>query len=166
MRAAALAGLRTVAFRRRGAHRRVRSTVATGAVVIGLLLLSLAVGEHVVGIGAANRVAPSNADVVTLDVRPPVLPPGPPTGVVVVAGDRSLTVSWQPPVDDGGAPVLAYEAVSDPRGATCNATPPAATCTIGGLNNGQFFTVSVRAINEAGPGSPSAPSEPVRPRPN
>lgn len=145
--------------------RRATSRVVVSAGAVGLLL-SLAVVGQQVGIGAANQVAPSNADVVTLDVRPPVLPPGPPTDVAVVAGNRSLTVSWQPPVDDGGAPVLAYEAVSDPRGATCSVAAPNTHCVIDGLNNGQFFTVTVRARNDVGPGPPSVPSDSVRPRPN
>ncbi len=136
-----------------------------GAAAAGSLGLVVA-GNLRPGQGAVNRVAPSNADVVELTVRPPVLPPGPPTGVQVAPAPRALVVSWQPPLDDGGSPVQAYEAVSEPEGATCVVAAPATTCTIGGLNNGQSFTVTVRAVNAAGPGVPSAPSDPVQPRPN
>lgn len=50
-------------------------------------------------------------------VSPPVLgftvpsaPPQPPAGVAVgPASDSSLAISWTPPLDDGGADLLAYK---------------------------------------------------------
>jgi len=157
-----------VVHRSGGGRGRRRRWGRLGLVVVVSTVLSLVAvaGDLRPGLGAGNRVAPSNADLVVVTVRPPVRPPGPPTDVDVVPGPRSLTVSWRPPADDGGAPVQAYEALSDPRGATCSVAAPATSCTITGLNNGQFFTVTVRAFTTAGPGEPSAPTDPVRPRPN
>ena len=134
--------------------------------VLGLLAAVAVVGDLSGGLGADNRVSPSNADVVTLAVRPPLRPPGPPVSVVVTPADRSLVVSWQPPADAGSAPVQGYEAVAQPRGVSCTTVAPVTSCTISGLNNGQSFTVTVRAFSAVGAGEPSAPSAPVRPRPN
>ena len=40
----------------------------------------------------------------------PSAPPQPPAGVVVApASDSSLAISWSPPLDDGGADLLAYK---------------------------------------------------------
>lgn len=130
-----------------------------------LLLLAAVSGDLGTGLGAGNRMRPSHLDLVTVAVRPPVLPPGPPTKVSAVPGNRSLVVSWHPPLDEGGAPVTGYAAVAQPGGVSCTTVAPVTSCTISGLNNGQFFTVTVRAFNAAGPGEPSAPSAPVRPRP-
>ena len=140
---------------------------AVGVAVVAALLLVLAAvtGDLGTGLGAGNRMRTSHLDLVTVAVRPPVLPPGPPTKVTVVPGNRSLVVSWHPPLDEGGAPVTEYEAVTQPRLGSCTTVAPVTSCTISGLNNGQFFTVTVRAFNAAGPGEPSAPSAPVRPRP-
>lgn len=135
------------------------------ALVLGLIAMVAVVGDLRGGLGADNRVSPSNADVVTLAVRPPLRPPGPPVSVVVTPANRALVVSWQPPADAGSAPVQVYEAVAQPGGASCVVAAPATTCTITNLNNGQLFTVTVRAFNAAGPGEPSVPSTPVRPRP-
>ena len=151
-----------------GGRGRRRRRGRLGLAVAALTMLSLVVvaGNLNPGLGAVNRVAPSNADLVVVTVRPPVRPPGPPTDVRVVPGPRSLTVSWRPPVDDGGAPVQAYEAIAQPGGDTCSVAAPATTCTITGLNNGQFLTVTVRAFTTAGFGEPSVPSDPVQPRPS
>ena len=135
-----------------------------GLVVGGVALVALAL-EVESGLGAPSRVAPSNADRIDLAVQPPVARPGPPRVTSVLPAPRALVVSWVPPVDPGGAPVDRYRAVAAPGGDSCEVAAPATTCTIGNLNNGQFFTVTVQAANVAGFGPPSPPSAPVRPRP-
>ena len=135
------------------------------AVAVALLAATALHRFSVTGLGAANRVSPSHADVVVLTLEPPTDPPGSPVGVAVTVGPRSLVVSWQPPLDDGGAPITAYEASAQPGGSSCTTPAWSTTCTIGDLNNGQFFTVVVRALNRSGPGAPSSPTDPVQPRP-
>lgn len=134
--------------------------VLTGIVVF---LAGAVMGDLATGLGAGTQIRPSHLGQVTVSARPLAVPPGRPTGVVTEPGHRSLVVSWQPPVDAGSAPIDGYEAVAQPGRGSCSAVAPATTCTITGLNNGQFFTVTVRAFSAAGVGEASDPSAPVRP---
>ena len=77
--------------------------------------------------------------------------PYPPTNVVVVVGDRSLTVSWEAPVLDGGQPIVEYEASSSSAACSTSGT----SCVITGLTNGVPTSVRVRARNAVGWSAPS-----------
>ena len=87
--------------------------------------------------------------------------PHAPTAVGGRAADGSVTVSWTPPTDDGGSPVIDYTATATPGGATC--TSASTSCTVGGLTNGTGYTFTVTARNNVGFSNPSAPSAPVTP---
>ncbi len=95
---------------------------------------------------------------------PPVYPPGAPTGAMAVAGDASASVSWVAPLDSGSYPISNYQVTSAPGGRSCLVSVPALTCTVSGLTNGTSYTFTVRALNGAGWGSDSAPSNAVTPR--
>lgn len=90
-------------------------------------------------------------------------PPGPPVGVVGVAGDGSATVSWRAPRSAGSAPITNYEVVLSPGGQSCLVAVPTLTCEIGGLVNGTAYTASVRARNGAGWSAFSQKSAPFTP---
>lgn len=92
---------------------------------------------------------------------PPTYPPGAPTQVSAVAGDRSATVSWLPPVTSGSFPVTHYQVTADPGGASCLTT--LTSCTVSGLTARTAYTFTVTALNGAGWGSRSAASDPVVP---
>ena len=79
--------------------------------------------------------------------------PGSPTLTSAVAGDGQVTLSWSPPLDDGGSPVTNYlaEASTGPYCFVFGST----TCTITGLTNGATYTFTVRAGNEVGLGPKS-----------
>jgi hypothetical protein len=95
---------------------------------------------------------------------PPVYPPGAPTGVMAVAGDASASVSSVAPSDSGSYPISNYQVTSAPGGRSCLVAVPALTCEVSGLTNGTAYTFTVRALNGAGWGSDSAPSNAVTPR--
>lgn len=91
-------------------------------------------------------------------------PPSAPTGVVATRGNASATLTFNAPGSDGGSAITGYTAISTPAGgnSSCDA-PPALSCTVTGLVNGQTYTFTVTATNAAGSGSPSPPSNPVTP---
>lgn len=84
-------------------------------------------------------------------------PPDAPTGVGATPGYQAATVTWTPPVNDGGAPVTGYWVEVSRNGTIVAAdTATAPPLTIGGLTNGQAHTVRVYATNRAGNGALSA----------
>lgn len=95
-------------------------------------------------------------------------PPDAPQGVHATAGDETVTVHWQAPADDNGAPVRRYEAsLRGPDGSRVTVTTAASARSqpFKGLVNGSTYTAEVRAANDAGTGPPgvSEPAKPVGP---
>ena len=94
---------------------------------------------------------------------------GPPTRVVAVRGDASVTVTWEEPTDNGGSPVTGYkvqwraesELYHSSRQATVTPPPslPGADDDlrheITGLTNGTEHFVRVLAVNAVDDGEPS-----------
>lgn len=76
-----------------------------------------------------------------------------PTNVSAVRGDSSATVSFDAPAGDVGSAITGYVVTAEPGHITadCSASP----CTIGGLDNGTLYTLSVTAINGVGVGADS-----------
>ena len=91
-------------------------------------------------------------------------PSEPVTDLTVEPAPEALTVAWTAPENTGGLPILGYTATADPGGATCSVPGGAFTCVIDSLSDDQAYTVTVRAVNEAGDGRP-ATSDAVTPNP-
>ena len=128
---------------------------------------SYVVNLRAIGPGGVGQAATS-ATVI------PITVPSVPRGVAVEPESEALLVSFEPPLSDGGAVVSNYSYSLD-GGDTWTVLDPASAdifFRIEGLDNGQIYEVSVRAINaassEGGPASdpisaiprtiPSAPS--------
>ncbi len=82
--------------------------------------------------------------------------PGPPLNVTVGRGDANVTLSWEHPVDDGGAAITGYWVL---RGDSPDLMMIIArlglvtTYTDEGLSNGRTYHYSVAAVNEVGNGT-------------
>jgi len=89
--------------------------------------------------------------------------PGPPVDVTAVSGDQSATVSWDPPLAQGGSAIVGYRA-SDASGHVCSVAVTASaqdSCVIDGLTNGDSYQFVVTSTNSAGTSAGSALSAPV-----
>jgi hypothetical protein len=123
----------------------------------------LSPGSHSITVDAVGGRATTAYVVSGSPTPPPVFPPGAPTGAIAAAGDRSASVSWVAPTSAGSFPVTDYEVASAPTGGSCLVKAPSLTCTVLGLTNGTSYTFTVRALNGAGWGAWSGPSNAVTP---
>ncbi|HEX8974735.1 MAG TPA: fibronectin type III domain-containing protein [Patescibacteria group bacterium] len=87
--------------------------------------------------------------------------PGPPAAPSAVAGNANATVSFTAPAPNGGNPVTSYVVTSTPGNVT--ATGATSPITISGLLNGTIYTFNVAAVNSAGTGLSSLPTNQVMP---
>ena len=94
--------------------------------------------------------------VTTLTVEPPAVPRFARSSGT---GARSVDVTWTPPADDGGSTVLYYEIIiidEDGIASPFERTSSAVTSyRVRGLGFGHRYGFRVRAVNSAGPGSPT-----------
>ena len=109
------------------------------------------------GYTGLSQLADNKAPVVVQDAHAEA--PGAPTAVAVAPGDGELTVSWAPPLEDGGKPVTGYvvqwKADGEDYDATREALAESSPHTVDGLQNGTAYTARVVAVNAAGRGEPS-----------
>ncbi|MDR1741211.1 MAG: fibronectin type III domain-containing protein [Synergistaceae bacterium] len=98
---------------------------------------------------SSEYVTPSDASV-----------PGAPRNVRAVAGDKSATVSFNPPKSDGGSAVTGYVVApyqpyneSKQKGQEIPLSAESRTTTIDGLRNGSEYFFTVRAVNAQGRGA-------------
>ena len=97
--------------------------------------------------------------------------PGAPTGVSAQAGNASTTISFNPPVSDGGSPITTYTATCTATGQTTRTTTATSSpLTVTNLTNNTTYNCSVTATNAIGTSSasntasvtPTAPSSNTR----
>ena len=81
-------------------------------------------------------------------------PPDAPTGLTAVAGNANVTLNWTAPSNNGGSAINYYIIYQD--GVANAGEPTGLNTTITGLTNGQPYSFSVTAHNDAGEGTPSA----------
>ena len=114
--------------------------------------------EHTVSVAAINATGTGPAVTGSLLL---VENPGVPREMMIEPGNQQLTVTWQPPADDGGSPVTGYLVQWKDTGEEFSDTERRATVTdprhqIPSLDNGSTYTVQVRAVNLAGTGPPAS----------
>ncbi len=101
-----------------------------------------------------------------IEARSPFDPPGPPGAPDITAySPSSATLKWTPPEDTGGRPITGYYIEKREQGmewTRVNHYPSMSTnYVVSGLSEGSRYEFRVIACNEAGPGQPGRPSEPI-----
>ena len=134
----------------------------------GTTSLSHRISGLTIGTSYAFRVTASNAIGTSLasgssNSVTPISAPGRPTGVVASPGNMQATVSFTPPVNNGGAPITSYTVTSSPGLFTGTGTASPIVVGAGGnpnnpLTNGTAYNFTVTATNSAGTGLPSTPA--------
>jgi hypothetical protein len=122
--------------------------------------------ENIVGLSE-----PLNGEPVT--AKDPYDPPGPPSTPEVTGYDSNMVaLKWNPPRDDGGAPVTGYiverfekRGGGDWAPVSALGIVPLTHANVTGLSEGETYQFRVRAVNAAGEGPPSGSCEPVTCRP-
>ena len=87
----------------------------------------------------------------------PATVPSAPQNLTATPADSQVTLNWQAPARDGGAPVSRYEyrhaeGASVPTETTWTSAGTALTATVGSLTDGTDYAFEVRAVNNAGDG--------------
>jgi Fibronectin type III domain/Glycine rich protein len=87
--------------------------------------------------------------------------PGAPTGVSAVPGNATATITFTPPVNNGGSAITTYTVTSSPGNIT--ASGGSSPITVTGLTNGTTYTFTVVATNVLGNSVSSSASNSVTP---
>jgi alpha-tubulin suppressor-like RCC1 family protein len=114
-------------------------------------------------IGALLGANRTSGDALTSGLSLPfdifAVPPGAPTGIVAMQTAGGITVTFTPPANTGGAPILSYTVTCNPGAIT--AVGAASPIAVTGLVSGTPYTCNVRATNSIGTGAVSSPSNTV-----
>lgn len=87
----------------------------------------------------------------TVNVRPGQVPSAP-IITATIAGDRQVTMHFDPPTSDGGMPISNYRLYCTGPGGTNSTSGPGSPITVGGLVNGVSYQCVLRAFNSIGQG--------------
>lgn len=140
---------------------RVASPITVSGLTNTKLYTCAVTATNSAGTGAAS--AASNA--VTPTAGAVATAPGAPTIGTATAGNTNIGVAFTAPASNGGAAITAYNATctSSNGGIEGTASGAASPVWVAALTNNKNYTCTVTAVNSAGAGPSSAPSNDVMP---
>ena len=100
--------------------------------------------EYTFSMRAVNRIGPGPTASVKATPRGP---PSAPRNLAASPGDTEVTLTWEPPEEDGGSDVTGYEYQVDEEDWKDGGTADARSVVVSDLENGRSYTFSVRAVN-------------------
>ncbi|WP_426756061.1 FG-GAP-like repeat-containing protein [Myxococcus sp. Y35] len=119
--------------------------------------------EYTFTVAARNDVGPGTESG-TASARTPARPSAP-ESVQAQPGVRSLTVTWEPPVSDGRAPVTGYTVMAQPSGVQLNVGAHLHSAVLENVPSTKAQTISVVARNAVGDSPAATAGAPVKTRP-
>lgn len=138
------------------------STTSVCTITSGGALTFGAAGTCTIDADQAGDASTNAAAPVTRSFTVNAIAPGSPTIGAATAGDRQATVSFTAPGSSGGGAITRYTVTANPGGNT--GTGSGSPITVTGLVNGDSYTFTVTATNDAGyTGAASAASIAVVP---
>ena len=81
--------------------------------------------------------------------------PGVPLNVSATPGDAEIAMTWSAPASNGGSAITGYKVYRNGTLVTTTAAEPT-SYTITGLNNGTSYSITIKAVNNAGTGLASS----------
>jgi chitodextrinase len=139
------------------------ATVQTGTTATTATFSGLTEGTtYTFTVAATNSRGTGPASVASNSVTLPVLqPPSAPTIGTTSLSGTTATVRWTAAIDASSSAIIRYDIVSSPPTTTVTAAANATSVVVSGLATGTSYTFTVRAVNAAGTGSFSSPSNSV-----
>ena len=114
--------------------------------------ISLATGSNTINVVATNTGVSTTTAIVVTRAAPAT--PTAPTITSVTAGDKTLSIAFSTPTDDGGEPINNYE-YSLNAGTWVSMNGTVSPFQVSSLTNGVTYAVRVRAVSSVGSGSAS-----------
>ena len=108
--------------------------------------------SYTFSVRAVNGIGTGVAETVEATPRPDAIAPKAPRDLRVTPRDSTVTLTWEPPANDGGSEVKGYQYQVDQRDWKDGGTAVARSVVVSGLENGRTYLFSVRAVNEIGTG--------------
>ena len=109
--------------------------------------------EYTFSVRAVNEIGPGPIAMVNATPRGVLAAPSAPRNLAVAPGDAEVTLTWEPPAEDGGSDITGYQYQVDQGDWKDGGTADARSVVVSDLENGRSYTFSVRAVNGRGPGA-------------
>ncbi len=109
-------------------------------------------------VSAVNDVGEGNrSDEVNVTPEKKTEPPGVPVNITIEAGDGFVNLSWEPPTEDGGAPLRIYRVYrgTGPGNKSLQEETDSTSYHDDSVKNGRTYHYQVSAVNEVGEGQRS-----------